>query len=171
MQITRRRLIQTAAAVPMAGSIPGPSLAQVTLGSASLTTVSDGHLVLPGSFIFGPMPQDELQVVLESFDLSADQLEPECNLALYRDGTNTVLFDIGSGPDFMPTAGTLLDNLDAAGVAPEEVTHVIFTHAHPDHIWGALDLFDEIPLPNAAFLMGRTEWDYWWNPETIEFDR
>lgn len=168
MQITRRRMLQLAAATSLSGGLPRPGIAETSIGSATLTTVSDGHLVLPGDFIFGPMPQDELPAVLAEFGVPADQLEPECNLALYRDGTNTVLFDIGSGSDFMPTAGTLLDNLDAAGLSPDDVTHVIFTHAHPDHIWGALDDFDEIPLPNAAFLMGRDEWDYWWNPETVE---
>nr|MDJ0640043.1 MBL fold metallo-hydrolase [Paracoccaceae bacterium] len=106
------------------------------LGNATLTTVSDGSLVLPGSFIFEPMPKDELSSVLDEFGVSSERLTPECNLALYQDGTNTVLFDVGSGPDFMPSAGTLLESLEAAGIAPEDVTHVVFTHAHPDHIWG-----------------------------------
>jgi glyoxylase-like metal-dependent hydrolase (beta-lactamase superfamily II) len=123
--------------------------------------------MLPGSFIFNAMPQEALAPILSEYGLSADQLTPECNLALYRDGTNTVLFDVGSGPDFMPSAGKLLDTLDAAGVAPEDVTHVVFTHAHPDHIWGLLDEFDEPVFAGATCLMGRAEWDYWWNPETV----
>lgn len=168
MQFTRRRLLQLTAAASITGGLPRPTLAEAPLGSGTLTTVSDGHLVLPGDLIFGPMPQDELPAVLAEFGVPADRLEPECNLALYRDGTNTVLFDVGSGPDFMPSAGMLLDNLAAAGLTPGDVSHVIFTHAHPDHIWGVLDLFDEIPFPNAAFMMGRAEWDYWWNPETVD---
>ncbi len=138
-----------------------------TLGPATLTTVSDGSLTLPGSFIFEPMPQEELAEVLATFPVDLNSLTPECNLALYQDGTNTVLFDVGSGPDFMPTAGTLLDSLDAAGVAPEDVTHVVFTHAHPDHIWGLIDEFDEPVFYEATYMMGRAEWDYWWNPETV----
>ena len=67
----------------------------------------------------------------------------------------------------MPTAGKVLDTLEAAGVSAEEITHVIFTHAHPDHIWGLLDDFDEPAFPEAAYLMGRDEWDYWWNPDTV----
>ncbi|TNF60682.1 MAG: MBL fold metallo-hydrolase [Rhodobacteraceae bacterium] len=148
--------------------LPRPALAMLDLGNgASLTTVSDGHLVLPADFIFAPMPKDELAPIIAEFGLSDDRLEPECNLALYRDGTNTVLFDAGSGPDFMPTAGTLTDNLDAAGLSPEDITHVVFTHAHPDHIWGLLDDFDEPLFPDATYMMGRAEWDYWWDPETV----
>lgn len=150
-----------------AAAIAAPRVSAKALGSATLTTISDGSLVLPGDFIFGPMPAEELATVLQEFSLDASQLTPECNLALYQDGTNTVLFDVGSGPDFMPTAGTLLDSLDAAGVAVEDVTHVVFTHAHPDHIWGLIDDFDEPVFYEAQYLMGRAEWDYWWNPETV----
>ncbi|MEM9426498.1 MAG: MBL fold metallo-hydrolase [Pseudomonadota bacterium] len=137
------------------------------LGDAMLTTVSDGSLTLPGNFIYEPMPQDELPGLIETFGLSRETLTPECNLALYRDGTHTVLFDVGAGPDFMPSAGTLLDSLDQASVAPEDITHVVFTHAHPDHIWGLIDEFDELLIPDATYMMGRAEWDYWWNPETV----
>ncbi len=163
MPLTRRRLLQTTAA-----SLLAPPLARAaSFGSATLTTVSDGSLVLPGSFIFEPMPKKELAPILVEHGLSADRLEPECNLALWQDGTNTVLFDIGSGPDFMPSAGVLLDSLDAAGIALEDITHVMFTHAHPDHIWGLLDDFDDPLLPDATFMMGRAEWDYWWDPDTV----
>ena len=123
--------------------------------------------VLPGDFIFGPMPQDALAPILDDYGLDRDRVEPPCNLALYRDGTNTVLFDVGAGWDFMPSAGKLPENLDAAGVAPEDVTHVVFTHAHPDHIWGLLDDFDDPLFSNASYHMGRAEWDYWWDPETV----
>ena len=161
---TRRAFLASGLALPLA-----PRLVRaVPLGTATLTTVSDGSLVLPGSFIFAPVSEADLAPVVAEFDLDREQLTPECNLALYRDGTSTVLFDIGSGPDFMPTAGKLAEGLDAAGVSPDEITHVVFTHAHPDHIWGLLDEFDEPLIPNATYMMGRTEWDYWWNPATVD---
>lgn len=167
MGLTRRAFINCAAAAPLACALPNAATADLALGSAILTTVSDGNLVLPGRFIFDTMPKDELAPILSEYGVSADQLSPECNLALYRDGTNTVLFDVGSGPDFMPSAGTIVDSLDALELAPEDVTHVIFTHAHPDHIWGLLDEFDDPLFYEATYLMGRREWDYWWNPETV----
>lgn len=137
------------------------------LGTARLTTISDGHLTLPGGFLFDGLPEEELATLLPRFDLNRDQLNPECNLALYRDDSATVLFDVGSGPDFMPGAGRLQANLEAAGVGLEEITHVVFTHAHPDHIWGLIDDFDDPLFPEARYMMGRAEWDYWWNPETV----
>ncbi|WP_050927553.1 MBL fold metallo-hydrolase [Aestuariivita boseongensis] len=160
--------MSTAAALPLTGLIPSKVLAELDLGGATLTTVSDGSLVLPGSFIFDPMPKDELAEVLSPYDVSMDRLTPECNLALYRDGTNTVLFDVGSGPDFMPTAGSVQDSLDALGLSASDITHVLFTHAHPDHIWGLLDEFDEPVFSDATYMMGRREWDYWWDDSTVD---
>ncbi len=168
MPLSRRSFLAWSASTPFLSVLPQRAIAEIPIGPGTLTTVSDGHLVLPGSFIFGPMPQDDLGPIIDAYGLSADQLEPECNLALYRDGTNTVLFDAGSGPDFMPSAGALRDSLDAIGVAPEDITHVVFTHAHPDHIWGLLDDFGDPMFFGATYMMGREEWDYWWNPETVD---
>lgn len=163
----RREFLNSAAALAATASLPNWARADVSLGDATVTTVSDGTLVLPGSFLFDPMPKDALALILDAYDLSADRLTPECNLALYRDGTNTVLFDVGSGPDFMPSAGRIVDSLDAVGLTPEDITHVLFTHAHPDHIWGLLDEFDEPLFYEARYMMGRAEWDYWWDPDTV----
>lgn len=167
MPISRRAILQTGAAWAAASALPHASLAEMQIGAARLTTVSDGSLILPGSFIFEPMPKDALAPMLREYGLPGDTLTPECNLALYRDGTHTVLFDVGSGADFVPTAGTILSSLDRLGLAPEDITHVLFTHAHPDHIWGLLDEFDEPLFSEASYMMGRAEWDYWWNPETV----
>lgn len=164
--LNRRSMLLSGGAALAAGGL-STQLSALQLGQATLTTVSDGSLVLPGEFIFGPMPQDELGGVLSKAGVSATRLEPECNLALYQDGTNTVLFDVGSGQDFAPTAGTILDSLDAVGLTPGDITHVLFTHAHPDHLWGLLDDFDEPLFYDATYMMGRAEWDYWWNPETV----
>ncbi|TRD15147.1 MBL fold metallo-hydrolase [Palleronia caenipelagi] len=167
MTITRRRFVQIAAALPALSALPRFALAEMALGEATLTTVSDGTLTLPADFIFGPMPADVIASIRAEFGLTDGPLTPECNLALYRDGTNTVLFDAGSGTGFMPSAGILPDSLDALGVSADEITHVIFTHGHPDHLWGVLDDFDDPAFPEAKLMMGRAEWDYWWNPETV----
>lgn len=165
--LSRRRFLSQAASVPVAAAIAQPVLAELALGEATLITVSDGSLTLPGSFIFDPMPQADLAPILAEYNQSPDQLTPECNLALYRDGQNTVLFDVGSGPDFMPTAGSVQDSLSALGLDTSDITHVIFTHAHPDHIWGLLDDFDDPVFTEATYMMGRAEWDYWWSPDTV----
>lgn len=168
MAWTRRSVIGGAVAATGAALAPRWLRASVDLGGMTVDTLSDGHLVLPAEFILGPMPQAEAGEILSRHGLAGDTLTPPCNVTLMRDGTNTVLFDCGSGLAFQPTAGTLPEALDALGIAPEDVTHVVFTHAHPDHLWGVLDDFDDPFFPDAALLIGRQEWAYWTDPETVD---
>jgi glyoxylase-like metal-dependent hydrolase (beta-lactamase superfamily II) len=60
-----------------------------------------------------------------------------------------------------------MDALDAEGLTPDDITDVIFTHGHPDHLWGVLDDFDEPLFLNAAYKMGQVERDYWMDPDTV----
>jgi hypothetical protein len=90
--------------------------AEIMLGETRLDVVSDGALLLPGSFIFDTMPQDELLPLLAHLGQSAETLTPPCNVTLLRRGDRTVLFDIGSGPGFSPNSGILLSSLEALGV-------------------------------------------------------
>ena len=166
--LTRRRLLATAAAATTALAPRRLWAAStLTLGGTRIDTLSDGSLVLPGDFILGGMPQEEMQAIVAKYGLSTDQLTPPCNVTLLRDGTNTVLFDVGAGPDFQPSVGKLPEALSAIGLTVEDITHVLFTHAHPDHLWGLLDEFDEPLFPNAEYMIGQTEFDYWTNPDTV----
>ncbi|KPF61085.1 MBL fold metallo-hydrolase [Rhizobium sp. AAP116] len=170
MMLLRRRFLAGMGAFG-AAALLGPqrvwASAQIAFGDVRIDTLSDGNLMLPADFILGGMPEEELKVVVEAFGLSRDQLTPPCNVTLLRDGTHTVLFDVGAGPDFQPSAGKLAEALNLLDVPAEDVTHVVFTHAHPDHLWGVLDEFDEPVFVNAAHLIGRTEFDYWTNPDTV----
>lgn len=142
--------------------------AAIERGGVRIDTVSDGHLTVPRSFLFGDTPPDDLAPILARHGITGEMLEPDCTLTLLRDGERTVLFDIGAGPNFMPTTGTILDTLAEIDVAPEDVTHVVFTHGHPDHLWGVYDAFDDFAFPEAQYLIGRAERDYWLDPKTLD---
>ncbi len=168
MNSLRRMFLAGGSAAVAFGLPPRLAHAQLSVGDMRLDVVSDGSLTLPGGFIFAPMPKAELVPILEKYQLSEEVLEPPCNVTLMRHKDRTVLFDVGSGPDFAPNSGILLHSLDALGVAPEEVTDVIFTHAHPDHLWGLLDDFDDPLFSEATYMIGKTEWDYWMDPKTVD---
>lgn len=166
---TRRQFLATATVAATLPLMPrrlwaGSSL---TMGSTQIDTLSDGTLTLPGDFILGGMPQDEMKAIVAKYGLPTDALTPPCNVTLLRDGTNTVLFDVGAGSDFQPSAGKLLEAFDALGLTPDAITHVLFTHAHPDHLWGLLDEFDEPLFPNAEHMIGAAEFAYWTDPATV----
>ncbi|QYK42923.1 MAG: MBL fold metallo-hydrolase [Paracoccaceae bacterium] len=167
--ITRRLFCAAGGAAMAMAAGPGRVWAQASLdlGDYRLDTLGDGNLVLPPDFLFGTMPQDELATILARHGMTADSATPPCNVTLLRDGSRTILFDTGAGPDFQPSAGKLPEALQAIGLAPGDVTHVIFTHGHPDHLWGLLDEFDEPVFANAEHMIGGSELDYWTDPATV----
>ncbi|WP_187431907.1 MBL fold metallo-hydrolase [Roseobacter fucihabitans] len=170
MVLSRRRFLHKAAGLA-AGSVCGMTFAsahaEIHLGDIRLDVVKDGSLTLPGALIFDPMPQADLNPILKKYQLSATQLTRPCNVTVMRQGERTILFDVGAGAGFSPDTGQLLASLDSLDIAPEDVTDVVFTHAHPDHLWGVLDDFDDPLFNRARYMIGTKEWDYWLNPNTV----
>lgn len=174
MIVTRRFVLGRTAALISAAALPllptrGWAVTTMTAGDMRIDSVSDGHLEFPPDFAFSTIPEADRGPLLArlGIDPGATVRSP-LNITLLRQGDRVVLFDVGSGPDFMPTAGKLVEALATVEVAPEDVTDVIFTHGHPDHLWGLLDDFDEPLFPEAALRMGAVEYDYWTDPTTID---
>ncbi len=67
-------------------------------------------------------------------------------------------------PGWNERTGPFLEDLAEAGHAPESVDRVLCTHLHVDHVgWNTrLEEGRWVPtFPNARYLFGRTEFDYW----------
>jgi glyoxylase-like metal-dependent hydrolase (beta-lactamase superfamily II) len=170
---SRRDILKSSIALAGVGAVglfarPASALGSLKLGASDVTVISDGNLMLPLSFAFPDVSQDELIAFLSQQGQPTDALLPDCNITVFRHGDRVVMFDVGSGPNFMPSAGKLMDNLEEAGVSPDEVTDIVFTHAHPDHLWGLIDDFDELIFADARYHMNRVEWDYWRADDTLE---
>lgn len=174
MSLTRRSLLAsgfvgaTGLAAPEILSAPAWAATGLESGGRRIDVVSDGSLMLPMSFLYPDFDPERHGKVLAEHGLAGDMLEPDCNLTLVRDAERTILFDVGSGPNFMPSSGKVLEGLDQLGVDPADITHVVFTHAHPDHLWGVMDDFDEPLFSEAEYRISRLEWDYWADPRTVE---
>ncbi len=167
--IKRRSFLTLSTSVALSSLLPLRLWAGTTakLGGLRIDTLSDGNLVLPPAFAFADIDPALVEAAIARHGLDPNELTPPCNVTLLRDGTRTILFDVGSGTEFMPSAGKLPEALDVLGVTPEEITDVVFTHGHPDHLWGLLDDFDEPVFPDANFYMGAKEYAYWTDPETV----
>ena len=173
-QPSRRTLLKIAAAMPAltltatasraaisAPGAPNPGYMRFTFGDAAVTIVSDGHLEIPADGLGINADPEEVKAFLTRHFLSTETNYSHTNHVIIETGDATVLVDIGSGNRFLPTAGRLLDNLSSAGIDADAITHLVITHAHPDHIWGIRDDFDEALLPDAQKFLGQTERDFW----------
>jgi glyoxylase-like metal-dependent hydrolase (beta-lactamase superfamily II) len=76
----------------------------------------------------------------------------------------TVMFDSGTGAQLAPTAGLITKNhlFKAAGIDPANISTIIVTHFHPDHIFGlmAKDTNAQI-FPNAEIIVPAPEYKWW----------
>ncbi|WP_052460786.1 N-acyl homoserine lactonase family protein [Microbacterium gorillae] len=84
-----------------------------------------------------------------------------------RDGQRTVLLDCGfdrarGEARNRPQDTDPLELLDRVGVDPADVSLIIVSHMHYDHV-GNLALF-----PNARVVMSRAEYDYWTRPGILD---
>ncbi|MFV0513755.1 MAG: MBL fold metallo-hydrolase [Jhaorihella sp.] len=171
MNLTRRTMLQGAGAglaLAATGARPGWAATTIKLGGMEVMTLSDGFLVQSRDFVLAGMAESDYMPILDRHGQSPDQFRPDCNVTLVRDGDRVVLFDAGSGSTFLPTVGKLSAAMEAAGLSPLDVTHLVFTHAHADHLWGVLDDFDEPLFANATHMIGKTEFDFWIAPGTVD---
>ena len=127
--------------------------------------MSDGHLTVPTRFLARNASEAE---IASAIGVTNAAIAPPCNVTLVRDTTDSILIDVGAGPHYMPGAGKLAENMEAAGIDRHSVSKVILTHAHPDHLWGLLDDFDGTPMfPNASYLISSAELNFWLAPDAI----
>lgn len=160
--LTRRVLLASTAAAVAARALPALAAPHsFKHGDFEITVVSDGHLVLPTSFLAPGSDPTERAGLLKAAGQTADTYNSPTNITLIRTPSDIILVDMGSGDRFMPSAGKVWDNLKAAGIDRNTITKVVFTHGHPDHLWGTVDELDDLMLPKAAFHVGAAEWDFW----------
>jgi hypothetical protein len=128
------------AEVPMAAAQPA-AFKRFSLGDFEVTVLSDGHRLVPGpQNIFGTnTTEEEVSELLKTNYLPVDKMQFTFAPTLVNTGADLVLFDAGNGEGGREGGvGQTLANLKASGYAPEQVTVVVLTHLHGDHIGGLM---------------------------------
>jgi glyoxylase-like metal-dependent hydrolase (beta-lactamase superfamily II) len=140
------------------------------IGRFECIAVSDGTLTYtpptfppPATLLFTNAPKERLEQVLLEHNLQPEQWVEWtssyiCLVAKTDD--HLVLVDTGAG-GLAPTTGRLMQNLQDARIAPEDIDTVILTHGHPDHIGGNTDAGGKPAFTNARYVMWKDEWDFW----------
>ena len=182
MKLSRRHAMLAGAALPLAApaliratpaaaqgasaAIPFPLSRLFNVGEFQVTALlaGGGQQENPHE-IFGLNVDDAtFQQVSEENFIPADTTFGFFTPTFVNTGAERILFDTGM------MAGGLLQAMQDAGLSPEDVTHVVLTHLHPDHIGGLTDDAGTPTFPNAAYVTGQAEWDHWsaQNDEMVE---
>ncbi|MDP2134611.1 MAG: MBL fold metallo-hydrolase [Sulfuritalea sp.] len=139
-----------------------PGVTRVTLGKATITTLHDGFFARPldDKFVRN-VAFAEVQKALADAGLPIDKLDVPFTPVLVDIGNERVLFDCGNGEFGAATAGKLLENMAKAGIAPDSITAVVFSHFHGDHINGLRNKAGAVAFPKAKIFVPAPEWGFW----------
>ncbi|MGS4887690.1 MBL fold metallo-hydrolase [Roseibium sp. MB-4] len=132
------------------------------IGDIAITPLSDGHLDIPAAY-FSNASDEEIQAVSPTTRFGA-------TCWLIETGHKKVLVDAGSGtwlkarfPEtgFITASGSFLIN------AANDITDIILTHMHADHI-GGLVADGQSLFPNATVHLQNSEWAFWTDENLVE---
>jgi glyoxylase-like metal-dependent hydrolase (beta-lactamase superfamily II) len=130
------------------------------VGDFEIQPVMDGRILVPPSLFF-PDVSEERWLPHEQFLNDDKMFEMPTGGYLVRGPGLTALIDVGMG--FVERApemgGKFLESLTELGCKPEDVTDVLFSHLHFDHIgWSSRD--GAATFPNATYRCHAEDWDH-----------
>lgn len=143
--------------VPQGAHAASPD--RLHVGDISVTALSDGHFDLPPA-AFSPQPE-ATSTKFQSVGAHAWLIET---------GHRKMLVDTGSGTTLRgkyPDTGHLPMALARAGVSPDQITDILITHMHADHIGGLMH-GGAARYPNAMLHVCEVEWRYWSAPDRAQ---
>lgn len=187
MAISRRNFIVAASAVsggvalspfeisPAAAQTPPSKVENAgfhkfQFGDFEITTLSDGRRAGEAPEKTYGINQDpkDVAALLEENLLPPDRFVNSFTPVLINTGKELVLFDTGMGSGAREAGqGKLISALEAAGYKADDVSLVVLSHFHPDHIGGLME--NGAPaFANARYAAGQKEFDFWTDPARLE---
>jgi glyoxylase-like metal-dependent hydrolase (beta-lactamase superfamily II) len=153
-----------------------PGVFRFRLGGFEVATLLDGTSVRDKLFpnFGGNASAEEAHALARANAIDTERFEHCYIPVLVNTGRELVLFDTGNGNlardieamrGRLPP-GQLLQRLVEAGYKPEDVDIVVITPGHPDHIGGLVDQGKPV-FPNARYVFGAAEFDFWQRGENV----
>ncbi|HET7036609.1 MAG TPA: MBL fold metallo-hydrolase [Thermomicrobiaceae bacterium] len=146
-------------------------IAQRRIGDAVVTVINEGGMVWPPKY---PVSEPEWRAALPEAG-ARGEIPIDFLIAHVRLGDASIMIDPGLDDPNSPweerfeghwegvyrTPG-MAAALDQLGITPDEITHVLITHAHDDHFGGLTvdrDGEPQLRFPNATVSIGRADWE------------
>ena len=145
--------------------------AKFNVGAIEVIQVYDGHWEKAHDEKFiRNATLDETKAALKKGGVTDAFVPITFTITVVKVGGRTIMFDSSTGGQLAPTAGRLVSkNLAAAGIKPQEISAIVVTHYHPDHIWGLMAKETNAQLyPNAEIIVPEPEHKHWTAPELVE---
>ena len=132
------------------------------IGDVEVLPVFDGHAWIPASASY--LETDGKGAGNAEWEMHREFLDADGRLEiilggyLVRSRDRVIVVDAGIGAD-STVGGAFIDSLRTLGVEPVDITDVVFTHLHFDHI-GWASTAGAVVFPNATYRCHRLDWAY-----------
>lgn len=143
-----------------------PHRQQRRIGDALVTSLTDGQFRLDGGAMFGSVPKVLWERVAPADELNRIALR--VNPLLIQLGGENILVETGlwdrGGEKFdamyaVDRDESVFRGLEALGLAPDDISLVINTHLHFDHVGRNVTALGDPTFPNARYVVQRQELD------------
>lgn len=177
MPITRRAVLATAplaATSMLGGSVvaqgqtapqgntrQAPGFYRYKVGDIEVTAINDGFAPRPLDGFVRNAELSQVQQAMQEAFLPTTALPITFTTLVLRQGDRLTLIDTGNGDMGAPTSGTWKANFRAAGFDPSQVSTVVISHFHGDHINGLRLKDGTAVFPKAEVMVPETEWAFW----------
>jgi glyoxylase-like metal-dependent hydrolase (beta-lactamase superfamily II) len=149
---------------------------KLNIGTCKCTLFRDTQFKYLAKDFFINAGGEELNSALNKYSIQDGNIpSPFIAMLLEQEGRK-ILVDTGIGFTEKPVVvrdksymfkGSLLQLLQQEGVKKEDITDVIITHFHPDHIGGVFSEDEQLNFPNAKFHAHQDEWDFWHTSSSV----
>jgi glyoxylase-like metal-dependent hydrolase (beta-lactamase superfamily II) len=143
---------------------------RINIGNLKCTVFRDYMFKYLAKDFFINASQEELNLALNKYHTVPDNIPSPFIAVLLQLNDKKILIDTGVGFSEKPITvrgnsvwfkGRLQQLLQQENIKKDDITDVIITHFHPDHIGGIFSEDEKLNFPNARFHMHEDEWHYW----------
>ncbi|WP_342361675.1 MBL fold metallo-hydrolase [Terrarubrum flagellatum] len=148
------------AGAPMA-TAQAPGFYRFKVGDYQVTAIHDGFAGRPLDGFVRNAKLDDVQKAMSTAFMPTDRLPLYFTALVINTGSKLIAIDTGNGNSGAPSSGKWMENLKAAGFAPEQIDTILISHFHGDHINGLRLKDGTAVFPNTEIKVPEVEWTYW----------
>lgn len=131
------------------------------IGDIECIALSDGFVSLPAQPSIAPhIPANLVANELIKGFRKDSIIDYPINVLLLKKDSRLILIDAGQGYANR-NAGKLVGYLQSMGIQPSQITDIVISHAHTDHIDGLIDSNGKSIYNNATIHVPRVELEFW----------
>jgi len=141
------------------------------VGGIEVAAIYDGIWRKPHdpTFIKNASVEDTKEALTKA-GLTTEFMPIPLTVVVLKIGDKYIMIDSGSGVgQWQANATNLPANMKAAGIDRNQISTILVSHFHPDHVWGLMEKGTNAAVfPNAELVVSSTEYNWWTEPGRVE---